>query len=280
MAKTKDLRLAVRVGHEFSVRALLQAGADASIVDENGQTILMHAVYGGSVECVKMVLPLVDVNRQDDDGKTALSYAASDGNVSLVKLLKKQIDPLLGCAEGKTALHDAVLGGSMECVRALLECTPGNVVDYNGSSALHLAAHEGSVPMLRLLLEHVDPNMVDRDGFRALDRSLFEGHVESVKVLLPLTQLDEEKQVVQALHHAALSTSRSTMQALLGDERIIKDVTLMEGALKMCKMAKMTGLVEDMQAVKKAVCERTQLERNVRQGAQSSSAGKGVKVRL
>lgn len=67
-------------------------------VDEWGQTLLMHAVQGGSIEVVSALLntrmPKVDVNIAKHNGFTAVIYAVNLPQVSILKaLLRRGADP-------------------------------------------------------------------------------------------------------------------------------------------------------------------------------------------
>ncbi|KAJ0421200.1 hypothetical protein BJY00DRAFT_282768 [Aspergillus carlsbadensis] len=106
-------------------------------IDQEGTTVLMHAVKNGYYNFVAMLLAKCspDVNIQDNYGLTALWLAAGanpahnipvntalrGGVVGL--LLERNTDPNMRCSfSGNTALSNAIQRGSIESIFALLEC--------------------------------------------------------------------------------------------------------------------------------------------------------------
>ena len=72
------LTLAVKRGSVECVRVLLDARADATLRDAQGETALHHAADGESLEIVRAVLDAGgDVSAQDASGNTPLMRAAS-----------------------------------------------------------------------------------------------------------------------------------------------------------------------------------------------------------
>lgn len=89
------------------VQAFLEAGADPSAADENGETPLMHAVWQQDPAVVHLLLEKgANVNACDGDGNTALMTAVEDAECpDMVRiLLAAGADPSAKNAEGYTAL--------------------------------------------------------------------------------------------------------------------------------------------------------------------------------
>ncbi|MGN0873616.1 MAG: ankyrin repeat domain-containing protein, partial [Akkermansia sp.] len=91
---------------------LLRAGADPNATNENGQSVLMYAVFGSDAEVVRVLLDAgADVNHVSKDGETALMMAAS-GSVEMVELLISvgaEVNERTN--EGETALMVAAMNG-------------------------------------------------------------------------------------------------------------------------------------------------------------------------
>ena len=137
------LMLAASAGQLASIDALLAAGADANVRNNNRQTAI--AFHKGRAEVVERLAPRTrNVDAQDKYGLTALHRAASSGS-----------DPL--------------------CVRALLAAgADPNVADKEGNTCLHLASECGHQPLFTLLLEEggADPDQKNKEGKKAHELSI------------------------------------------------------------------------------------------------------------
>lgn len=89
--KTTALMLAIDAEHVDVAKALIDAGADINAVDDNGWTPLMHA---NDVECVRLLLNAgADVSPKNKDGQTALAMALKYDQEEIVQLLKSRGAP-------------------------------------------------------------------------------------------------------------------------------------------------------------------------------------------
>lgn len=71
------------------LRLLLEAGVDANVANEDGQTPLMLAAAVGSVAAVRMLLDYgADPNRKNLSGQTAMDLATGDGRHRIKKMLR------------------------------------------------------------------------------------------------------------------------------------------------------------------------------------------------
>ena len=104
------LMLALGEGRGGAAEKLIEAGAVISSAPINDYAPLIHAVYGGDLRSVRLILATKpDLTARDVDGWSALELAAYNGHAQIaMELLRAGIDPGLKDKEGKTALDRAV----------------------------------------------------------------------------------------------------------------------------------------------------------------------------
>jgi ankyrin repeat protein len=113
-----------KVDHEM-VRALLKAGAKASVTNNYGSTPLTEAVKLADIDLVRMLLDAhADPNSPNQDGQTALMLASSLGSLEIVQLLVNH-------------------GANVNAVE-----------NFRGQTALMWAAAENHADIVDLLLAH------------------------------------------------------------------------------------------------------------------------------
>ncbi|XP_067668621.1 ankyrin repeat domain-containing protein 2-like isoform X2 [Haliotis asinina] len=115
---------------------LVTEGADISLVDNHGCSVLHWACRGNSIEMVKHILCLdgMDVNSRGTDGLTPLSCAAWRGNVDMFKfLVSVGADVTVVDDIGQNILHTACEGGNVDMVKYILS---KNIVDVNARTRL------------------------------------------------------------------------------------------------------------------------------------------------
>ena len=114
-------------GKAESVRLLLGAGADVTVVGEGGNTALHWAAFAGHTEMLDdLVTAGLDVDAANDLGRTALMVAASVGRDREVsRLFQLGADVDVTDVDGKTARDLAEANGHAGTVAILDEATDG-----------------------------------------------------------------------------------------------------------------------------------------------------------
>lgn len=116
----------------------------------DGETLLMRAASGDSMDLMRLLLPLSDVAAADSFGETALSRAAWSGQPESIQILLEHgapadaatargLDPLMVAASAEWR-------GALDCARLLLPRSDLGRVDHEGRSALFIALMNREAP--------------------------------------------------------------------------------------------------------------------------------------
>ncbi|XP_067650462.1 ankyrin repeat domain-containing protein 50-like [Haliotis asinina] len=219
-----SLMTALFRGHREVADVLVRRGANVSIVDDNGDSILHSACRGGHVCMVRYVLShcSVDINSRsksgktplmttvyyghreifdvlvgmganmshlDDDGDNILHYASKGGHVSMVKyvLSNCSVDINSRTKFGKTPLMTTVYHGHRVVADVLVGLGANvSLVDANGDSVLHAACRGGHMNLVKYVLSsyRTDVNSRSKSGKTPLMTTVYYGHREIFDVLL------------------------------------------------------------------------------------------------
>lgn len=159
---------ALRTGDAAALENALQLGVNANAKDEQGQTLLMHALLYMPAETAKMLLDRgADVNLTGKGGATALMVAA--GDIAKVRLLvERGADVNARSAGGNTALRHA------------------------------MALPAGKETALYLLAKGAKPEA------RELNTAVRRGDLDLVRALLAAGAPVSQTAIVRALEHAGI----------------------------------------------------------------------------
>jgi ankyrin repeat protein len=188
-------------------------GCPINARDENGWTPIMHLL--NSVSCVELLLDRgADVSLCDNNGRSIMHHACiEDQPQIIVMLLKKCPEKAQELAthsdtEGDTPLFTSFQRYRPQCARLLLTRAPISMVtDKKGWSLLHHAVKMGNVEVLKLALSVPDVGIFARtnDGETvfsiARDRNYMDGPIG--ETLRCAARLDEE--TFQQLNRRPLS---------------------------------------------------------------------------
>src|SRR5436853_347246 len=98
------------------IKSLLNEKVNVNAQDQNGNTALYWAAFGGHKDIVELLLPLSKVNIQNKIGDTALLAATQNGNKEVVDLLIDKADPNMTDSVGTNALMLASAAGHTELI--------------------------------------------------------------------------------------------------------------------------------------------------------------------
>ncbi|VUC29575.1 unnamed protein product [Clonostachys rosea] len=182
------LLLAASCAHVEIVRILLDRGADLSISDHDGWSPLLSAAYGGHLETVRLLLDRgSNISIPLQNGWTPLALAVSNGHLETARLLlDRGSDISLAIHDGWTPLAIAASDGYLEIVQLLIEKGANiSIASKSGWTPLEAAAGRGHIEVARLLLDSgADISAQSEEGWTALARAADRGHTEVVRLLL------------------------------------------------------------------------------------------------
>ncbi|XP_051473649.1 nuclear factor NF-kappa-B p105 subunit isoform X3 [Apus apus] len=192
------LHLAIIHLHAELVRNLLEVIPDLNYNDiinmrnDLYQTPLHLAVITKQAEVVEDLLKAgADVSLLDRHGNSVLHLAATEGDDKIMSLLlkHKKISPMVSLfnAEGLTAIHLVVMANSMSCLKQLIAAGVNvNAQEQkSGRTALHLAVEQENIPLAGcLLLEgDADVDSTTYDGTTPLHIAAGRGSTKLAAVL-------------------------------------------------------------------------------------------------
>ncbi|KAJ8339607.1 hypothetical protein SKAU_G00363930 [Synaphobranchus kaupii] len=140
------------------VQALLQKGADPTLVDKDFKTALHWAVQSGSRFMCSLILDhhlgSSVINYDDENGKTCVHIAAAAGYSDIIYELARVPETNLQAldVDERTPLHWAAAAGKADCVQALLQLgVETGPRDINENTPLTYAMYCGHTACIKLL---------------------------------------------------------------------------------------------------------------------------------
>ncbi|MBN3310849.1 ANR55 protein, partial [Amia calva] len=140
------------------IQALLQKGADPTLVDKDFKTALHWAVQSGNRFLCSLILDhqlgSSVINYDDENGKTCVHIAAAAGYSDIIYELARVPETNLQAldVDDRTPLHWAAAAGKADCVQALLQLgVEHGPRDINENTPLTYAMYCGHTACIKLL---------------------------------------------------------------------------------------------------------------------------------
>ena len=188
---------AFRLGQAELVLKLLLTGHCQEIIRQRYQTAGQRGQQddSGGLIYLQSLAP-ADINRQDNRGRVPLHHAVFGGYLLVVRILLKLpgIDVNVRDNEGNTPLFLAVRRDQNLIVNAMLKTAniDVNMPDFKCSTPLQMAAYIGNLAILHMLLAvpGVDLNSRDCTGYTPLLNAACQNHPLCVKALVETAGVD------------------------------------------------------------------------------------------
>ncbi|KAL9017830.1 MAG: hypothetical protein Q9185_004845 [Variospora sp. 1 TL-2023] len=130
-------------GDSQSVSILLEHGADPHATSSDGNSVLIYATYGGSLECMKLILDTgADINQMSQSLLSpAMGGSQLGDNTAIAKVRLTRGAAIEASRQQKfTPLYVAALTNNAESLAFLLDCGAStDVRDWNCSTPLSMA---------------------------------------------------------------------------------------------------------------------------------------------
>ena len=168
------------------------APADLNRLDDNGSSLLHHAVRRGYLMAVRVLLKLpgVAVNVEDNRGRTPLGWAINYRQQAIIAALltREDIDVNKAPDGDPSPLQMAAQNGQLAALRLLLAAqgVDVNVRDCSGCTPILAAVSKNDHLCVRALVaaRGIDVNVTNNNGWTPLCTAAYYGHVECIQELL------------------------------------------------------------------------------------------------
>ncbi|XP_048248982.1 serine/threonine-protein phosphatase 6 regulatory ankyrin repeat subunit B-like isoform X2 [Haliotis rufescens] len=182
-------------GHQSVFDLLVSKNADLTLVDNNGDSLLHNACYGGNTAIVQYLVSPSNVNTRGQNGWTPVMMAAFKGDQSVFDLISKIADLTLVDKDGDSLLHLACYGGDTAIVQYLVSPSNINTRGHYGRTPVMMAAFNGHQSVFHLLVsKKADLTLVDKHGNSLLHNACYGGNTAIVQHLVPTLNVNTRGQ--------------------------------------------------------------------------------------
>ena len=181
---------AAESGNLVLLRALLEQGLNPMRKDDSGEIPLSAAVRCGNLSVAECLLGRTKnlASVVDNEGSTLLHKAAWGDVPDIARRLIDVYDipPEVRDNDGRTAVHVAAYQGSCKMLKYLLKekCVDVNAADNDGRTPLFSGAYDGNLRALKILCEQgADLSMKDKSGLTVREFALGRKEFNAAKFL-------------------------------------------------------------------------------------------------
>ncbi|PFX12027.1 Ankyrin-2 [Stylophora pistillata] len=189
MGRTPLINLVLN-GNIQAVKGLIKRGADPSLMDNHGWSLLHFAAYCGDPHVINLILTHVPgIESKAANGATPLLIAVCHGKLQGVKyLLERGANPLTKNNNGQDALFFASSRGSDVLDLLLSHVANGFSVDSKdamGRTPLTIATGNGNVQAVNGLIKRgADPSLMNNHGWSTLHFAAHCGDPHMIDLML------------------------------------------------------------------------------------------------
>jgi ankyrin repeat protein len=185
--------IAAQAGHYSTVEALVTAGADINLLDEDGSSPLISSFKQNHNNITIYLLEHganPNDNYKNDKGishNLLMESILTNKTKVALSLISHGADITFLDTENVSLITQAAYLGYFDIFEALLSKNADiSISNKEGINPLIAAASEGHIAIVQLILKqsNVDANAKDNDGTSALMAAAVRGHDEVVKILL------------------------------------------------------------------------------------------------
>jgi ankyrin repeat protein len=208
--RATPLALATLRSHVETATALLDARADATVVDGRGNTTVHVAAANGHAQLLDALLAAsVPFDMRNQSGESALCLAAKGGHTDALQiLLRAGAADKMAASEAKAIAHapaSVLAHGLLMCCREGLEggarllldagapldvMAPATGGTIQRQGPLALAVLSGCAPIVSLLLRHAKGRILPADRLEALDAAAASGNTFIVDSIIHNSDVD------------------------------------------------------------------------------------------
>ena len=185
------LFFAVIFGNQSVVKRFIKTGTDLNITDNQGMTVLMHAVQNSRTIIVDLLLDAgADVDKVDKKGETVLMYCAQDQDAREFYIFEEWAIPIRHTYD----LEDTATSAQKFISKLIKAGANVNVTDSQGKTSLiHAVENVRANVVAELVDAGADVNIPDNEGRTALMKCAQRGKKRKVHPLYKRRHLEDHE---------------------------------------------------------------------------------------
>lgn len=252
------------------VRLLIEKGAKADWVNQDGQSAFHCACISGCKEGVELLLTKDNINASFAC-VTPLMLACASNQLEIFKFLIEKGADKSALGEGRAkALHIACNYGAKEIVEDLITEENLNVPNDEGFTPLMIACLHNFPEIVKLLIErNADIDAINKQGINALGYACDSGNPEVLAQLINKDNINKPIVGFTPLEIARLGRNIKNMEFLLKEGAFLKDLSKQSVLFDWEKMIYISSFLEikdaivDIDSIVESIYEDCDIENDV-----------------